>query len=88
MEIEEFLNETDNMKIEGNVIYHKDDTVVKCSDIARLYHIIHYKIHANNYIKKLVNKINENEKKLKEIETFCKYTGCFLIVYSIANFIF
>ena len=42
MEIEEFLNETDNMKIEGNVIYHKDDTVVKCSDTARLYHIIHY----------------------------------------------
>jgi hypothetical protein len=77
MEIEEFLNETDNMKIEGNVIYHKDDKVVKCSDTARLYHM-------NDYIKK----INENYKKLKEIKTFCKYTGLFLIVYSITNFFF
>ena len=88
MEIEEFLNETDNMKIKGNVIYHKDDTVVKCSDTARLYHIIHYKIHMNDYIKKMTNKINENDKKLKDIETFCKYTALFLIGYSISNFFF
>jgi len=63
MEIEEFLNETDNMKIEGNVIYHKDEIVVKCSDTARLYYM-------NDYIKKMTNKINENDKKLKKMKHF------------------
>jgi len=87
MEIEEFLNETDNMKIEGdNVIYHKDDTFNKCSDTARLYHIIHY--NNMNNIKKMANKINDNEKKLKNIENYCKGISLFLIVYSIINFIF
>jgi len=79
MEIEEFLNETDNMKIESNVIYHKDDT-------ARLYQIIHY--NNMNNIKKMANKINDNEKKLKNIENYCKGISLFLIVYSITNFFF
>jgi len=79
MEIEEFLNETDNMKIESNVIYHKDDTT-------RLYQIIHY--NNMNNIKKMANKINDNEKKLKNIENYCKGISLFLIVYSITNFFF
>jgi hypothetical protein len=86
MEIEEFLNETDNMKIEDNVIYHKDDTAVKCSDTARLCYIIHY--NNMNNIKKMANKINDNEKKLKNIENYCKCISLFLIIYSITNIFF
>jgi len=88
MDIESFLNETDNMKIEGNVIYYKDNSVVKCSDVARLYHIIHYKIQLNNYIKKMVEKINNNEKKLKNIENYCMTMGIIFIINEVLSLFF
>jgi hypothetical protein len=82
MEIESFLNETDNMKIEGNIIYYKDNSV------ARLYDIIHYKIQLNNYIKKMVEKINNNEKKLKNIEKYFMTLGIIFIINEVLSVFF
>jgi hypothetical protein len=64
--IDDFLHETDNMKIVNSNIYYTDDKIVCCSDVARLYHILFYKIKMNNFIKKLVSEIENNNKKTQE----------------------
>jgi len=64
--IDDFLHETDNMKIVNSNIYYTDDKIVCCSDVARLYHILFYKIKMNNFVKKLVSEIEKNNKKTQE----------------------
>ena len=70
--IDDLFEDTNDMKIVNSNIYYTNDTIVKCSDVARLYHIYYYKIKMNNFIKKMVNEIDKNNNKTKEniIEVF------------------